>query len=178
MKKAFFAFVALSLVISSNAFVFAQDKSPQKPNVPQSPMVLHAKNSPAPSVLSVFRLFNPIMADVLSSKLNLDSNQKTKLADILAKADESAEPKVEAQRLAAEKFVIVLAKNGSTDAEIKSAGDAAVKADADLLDERINTFSSIKNILNDQQKKDLAKFVADYTVIWRQNTFAANSSSK
>ena len=174
MKKTLLTLV-FSLIFGSFALgLFAQESTPPMPNPPppQPPMAARNNISPAPCVVSAFRLFNPLMVDVLCSKLNLDAQQKKTVLDLLTKSEEAAKPKIEAQRQAAEKFMTTMGKPDLTEAELLTAGENAMKAESDLLTEKIKAFSSLRKILTDQQKTELAKFIEGYSVMWRPRTTA------
>ena len=179
MNKTILTLALATILALPLANVFAQEAAPLPPTVPPSPTTpVRNKISPSPCVISAFRLFNPLMVDVLTSRITVNAEQKKAVLDLLTKSEESAKPKIEAQRLAAEKFVAALAKPNVTEAELTAAGDMAMKTEAELLNERIKAFLSLQKILDDQQKQELAKFVEGYSVMWKPRSAAPGTPSQ
>lgn len=178
MRKATFTIallVALGVVAGA---VFAQDapaaapkpaapKAAVSPGFPPSPPRMDITRS-APCILPTLRIVSPQMIQTLSMRLSLTEDQKTKVSDLLNKAEKDIKPKVEAQVKAGQDYVAELAKPEVTQAQLTAAADKALKAEAEVMTMRISALFALKSLLTADQNKLLADRLAAYSFAWRE----------
>jgi Spy/CpxP family protein refolding chaperone len=169
--------VALAAVAGA-AFAQNAPVAPPKPAVPRTTAPANPMAVPppprmemtrsAPCILPTLRLVNPQMMQTLSMRLSLTDDQKSKVADLLDKADKEIKPKIEAQIKAGQDYVAQLTKPTVTQAELTAVADKAMKAETDVLMARINTLFALKALLTPDQNKLLADRLAQYSYPWRE----------
>lgn len=162
MKKLLFM-VALGLAISTlGGTAFAQAAAPPAP--PVAPAQLQQRANyvrPVPCILPTMRLINP-----LTARLNLSGDQKTKVDELLTKADADLKIKVDDQAKAAAAYVTLLTNPKTSQADLTAAAVKAMKAESDVLEQRIQTLFSLKALLTADQNKLLCDFLAQATIPW------------
>lgn len=104
---------------------------------------------------------------MLGEQLKLSDDQKAKVADILNKLEEAQKPLIKTQRLAAEEFVVSLTKPGLQAVELQAGAEAAMKAEAAILTERIKTLVGLRAALAPDQLTELNKMIDQTTIPWR-----------
>lgn len=122
----------------------------------------------APCILPTLKLMNSQMMQTLSLRLNLTDDQKTKVADLLDKADKDIKPKIEAQIKAGQDYIAQLTNTSTTQAELTMAADKAMKAESDVLMARIGTLFALRGLLTVDQNKQLSDRLTISTYPWRE----------
>lgn len=92
---------------------------------------------------------------MLSSRLKLTDEQKSKINDLMSKADAAVKPKIESQKKAVDKYMQLLQKNDVTETELIAAADEAIKAESVIVTEKLKTLQALRALLNDDQKTEL-----------------------
>jgi Spy/CpxP family protein refolding chaperone len=121
---------------------------------------------PAPSVLTALRVIALGSYPVLESQLKLTDAQKPQVRDLLTKAEEKFKTLIEAQRKAGRAFVEALTAK-IDEARMISLGQAAAKADADLIAEKVRTLNALRALLTDQQNADLNTVLDRAAMMWK-----------
>lgn len=116
---------------------------------------------PVPCILPTLRLINP-----LSSRLSLTDDQKTKVTDLLSKADADLKSKIESQAKIANDYITVLINTSATQADLTAAAEKAMKAETDVLMQRIQTLFALRALLTPEQNKQLSDYLAQATIPW------------
>ena len=143
--------------------VIAQEEKPVVPVTAPRP----SSPQPAPSIGAALRTLQPRMVDMLAERLNLTDDQKKKIADMLIKAEQELAPKIELQRTAAQAFAAALTNTASTEAELTTAADKAMKAETEIVNARIKTLTTLRTQLSPEQNRELANILEQYTTLWR-----------
>jgi Spy/CpxP family protein refolding chaperone len=155
MKKMLFI-LALILLFPAAAAV-AEDVPPPPP--PPAPSQEHSavltNVFPAPSPLSTLHIISRSGISMLSSRLKLTDEQKSKINDLMSKADAAVKPKIESQKKAVDKYMQLLQKNDVTETELIAAADEAIKAESVIVTEKLKTLQALRALLNDDQKTEL-----------------------
>lgn len=153
--------LTLSLVLLALNIAVAQDAPTAAPEPRPIPVL------PRLCLLQSMRFLSPVTLPSLGARLSLTDEQKTKINDLLAKADETLKPLVETQRQAAENFAVAMAKPETDQAALLAAADKAMKAEAAIMNERVKTFGELKALLDDKQKAELSKYLEHTRTWWR-----------
>lgn len=166
MTRNLYTLVLVCALVLASLTVFA-DTTPSAPESSATPPVMISPASvPAPSVLTALRMISIQSYPVLESQLKLTDAQKPRVRDLLTKAEEKFKTLIEAQRKAGRAFVEALtAKTDET--MLISLGQAAAKADADLIAEKVKTLDALRALLTDQQNMDLNKALDRIGIMWK-----------
>ena len=133
---------------------------PAPPAPPQLPSRIETLR-PVPCILPTLRLISP-----LSGRLNLTEDQRTKVTELLTKADADLKPKIENQIKVAADYVKVLVNTDATQAELVAAANNSMKAETDVLMARIQTLFAMRALLTPDQNKQLSEYLAQATIPW------------
>jgi len=156
MRNTLWAVAAAVLIANSVSAAFAQTTTqPERISVPR------------PCILATFRPLSPQMTPVLVGRLKLEDPVKTKVTELLAKADADLKPNIDAQRKASEAFVVVLAKPNATESELAAAGEVVMKAEAEIVAQKVKTIVALRALLTSEQNDELSKLIDQYTSPWR-----------
>lgn len=118
--------------------------------------VLH----PMPCISSAMRVVNPRMVEVLAHHLSLDDNTKDNVRRLLQDRYEEARPLIEKQRETATSFAEELQKPDNEEFVIVAAAERAFEAEKKLVSHHIRTFVTMRNMLDENQKKRLGDMLA------------------
>lgn len=168
MKRLLISLMFIALITAAAVAVVAQEAPPPAPVVPR-PAVSPASGMsyPAPCILTAMRLVHPGWIATLNDRLKLTTEQMAKVNSLLSKAEEDSKPLVQAQRAAAEEFVVVLAKPNATEAEITAAAKKTMDAETALISAKAKTLVEIRSLLTEEQKKVFTEMLEQYTSNWR-----------
>ncbi len=161
MKKILF-FVIVIIIVSITA-AMAQNVPPPPPPAPAATTASSRSPFPAPCLMSSLHIICKTGIDMLSSKLKLTDDQKTKVDDLMSKADTAIKPKIDHQKKAIEAYSELLAKSDTSDAVLLAAADEVMKAEAAIVAEKIKTLQALRALLDDQQKNELNSILLRYT---------------
>lgn len=185
-RHAIILILAISLVLGASAVAFAQGSAPSATAVPTvtapansapRPSVRTQGVRPVPSILPTLRLIDAGMLPTLGFLLNMTDDQKAKALDLLNKAEEERKPKVAAQIKAAEEYIALLGRTGSSAGELTAAAQKVMAADNDLMAGRIRTFVAFRALLTPEQNKRLAEELEQSARRWLPQTQAAPAST-
>jgi Spy/CpxP family protein refolding chaperone len=123
---------------------------------------------PAPCILPTLKLVNLQIVQTLSARLNLTEDQKTKITDLLTKADKDLKPKIENQVKLTRDYIAVLTNPGATQSELAAAAEKVMKAESELLMARIGALFGLKGLLTADQNKQLADYLEQSTRAYRE----------
>ncbi len=154
------------LAVSGALFAQAAAAPVAQPAPPPPPAVPNVQPGmgfmrPVPCIVPTMRLIGP-----LSARLNLSADQKTKVDALLVKADADVKVKIEDQAKAASAYVALLADPKASQTDVSAAAAKAMKAETDVLDQRIQTLFALKTLLNADQNKQLCEYLAEATIPW------------
>lgn len=158
--------LSVLLVVVIGAGVFADEPAPPTPGAPPGAEV-KMPVMPAPCIVPTTRILHPRMVDMLSARLNLGEDQKTKISDLLSSADEALTPQIEAQQQAARDFAVAFGKVDTSQADLIAAAEKAMKAETSIVTERIKTLYALRALLTAEQNKTLSDLLEQYTSPWR-----------
>lgn len=122
----------------------------------------------APCIVPTLRMISPQMMPMLSTRLSLTEDQKTKVLDLLTKLDNDTKPKIEAHTKLAREYAELLIKTDATQADVLAAADKTMKAEGEILSAKIQALFAIKALLTADQSKLLADYMDQYTRPWRE----------
>lgn len=122
---------------------------------------------PVPCIVPTLRLINPQALAMLSARLNLTEDQKTRIGDMLTKADADIKPKLEAQGKSASEYATLLGDPGVAQAKLTAAAEKTMKAESDVLLARVQTLFALKALLTPEQNKQFSEFLSQSTMPWR-----------
>ena len=122
--------------------------------------------TPYACVSSTMRLLQPHIVPMFVVRLKLTDEQKTEVTNLLTKAQKDTAAKVDTQRKTATDFALALAKADVTAAALESAVDKAMKAETELFRAKIKTLFVLKSKLTQEQNKELALLLKQYTNTW------------
>ncbi len=155
--------LTLILVLLALSIAVAQDAPTAAPEPRPIPVL------PRLCLLQSMRFMSPLTWPSLSARLSLTDEQKTKVSDLLAKADETLKALVETQRKTAENFAVAMAKPETDQTALLAAADEVMKAEAAIMTERVKTFGELKALLDDEQKVELGKYLENTKTWWRES---------
>jgi len=125
---------------------------------------------PAPCILPTLKLVNLQTVQTLSARLSLTEDQKTKITDLLTKADKDLKPKIENQIKLSRDYIAVLTNAGATQSELTAAAEKVMKAESEVLMARIGALFGLKGLLTADQNKQLAEYLELSTRAYRETT--------
>ncbi|MHB9037327.1 MAG: hypothetical protein ACYC64_11730 [Armatimonadota bacterium] len=104
---------------------------------------------------------------MLASRLQLTDQQKADVDALLKQADVALKPRIDQQRKAGEKYADLLLKNDTQESALLAAAEEAMKTESVIVAEKIKTLTSLRALLNDQQKVNLNSMLAQFSAPWR-----------
>ncbi len=166
MTRNLYTLILICALAPASLTVFAQTTPSAPGSSAPPPVIISPASVPAPSVLTALRVMSLQSYPVLESQLKLADAQKPRVRDLLTKAEGKFRPLIEAQRKAGRTFVEALTAK-TDEARMISLGQAATKADADLIAEKVRTLNALRALLTDQQNADLNKVLDRAAMMWK-----------
>lgn len=125
--------------------------------------------TPKPCVMQSLYMLQTEGMKFQAERLKLTEDQKTKLDEVTGKSDDALKPLIEAQRKASQDYAALLIKPDARVAEVKTAAEAAVKAEGAILAERVNRLFAIRALLTPEQLAEFNSNLEMQTRIWRMD---------
>ena len=154
------------LPVACAAVAIAEEAATPDAEKTAKPAPVARPPSPYACVSSTMRLLQPHIVPMFVARLKLTDEQKTEVTNLLTKAQKDTAAKVDTQRKTATDFALALAKADVTAAALESAVDKAMKAETELFRAKIKTLFVLKSKLTQEQNKELALLLKQYTNTW------------
>lgn len=164
MKKTLLVLALCTVVISLASACIAREAPPAPGPIPSQP---HPLGLPSPCILSSLRILQPNVIVTMAEFLKLNDQEKTKVQELLTKANAAAAPLLETLKKADSDYVNLLTDPNSTQADLTAAADKAMKAEQAVMDEKIKTLYTLRAALTPEQNKQLSEVLSRFTAIWK-----------
>lgn len=174
MKNILFVLALSVILVVVVTAAFAEDSSapvgPVNSVTQQKPIMPPASKTPypAPCIAPTLRVLQSSMLPMLTTRLNLTADQQTKIKDLVTQCEQACLPKIEAQIQATQNYITLLTKDGVTEAELTAAVNTTMKAEGDILIEKVKTLTAIRALLTPDQNKTLTEMLTQWTSPWQQ----------
>lgn len=152
------------MLFAAASIVFAQETPPAAPPMQGPSSSKPASVMPLPCPVSSLHIISGRAIRLLTARLDLTDDQKTKVENLLTKADDELKPVIEEQKKANERYTKLLLSNDTSESDLNAAAMEAMKVEPKIMAQKIKTLVALRALLNDDQKTKLNTILGQFSL--------------